>query len=126
MTDRILITGRNCDIPRNPFTNIHHLPTRRPSRLITRVWMAGEEAQIPSAEFLSATKPHSGVVPGSTEGGALHLVQTHDHPCQRTSSASLSPEFPSRLEVHWRTCADLALMLVAGCLAVAIMTLVLV
>jgi hypothetical protein len=122
MTDRILITGRNRDLPRNAFSNIHHMPKPRPSRLITRVWMAGEEAQIPSAKFLSATKPHSGVVPGSTEGGALHLVQTHDYSCRRTSSLPQS----TGLEVHWRACADLALILVAGCLAVAIMTMVLV
>lgn len=121
MTDRILITGRNRDLPRNAFSNIHHMPKPRPSRLITRIWMAGDEAQIPSAEFLSATKPHSGMVPGSTEGGALHLVQTHNL-CRRTSSLPQS----TGLEVHWRTCTDLALMLVAGCLAVGIMTLVLV
>lgn len=120
MTDRILITGRNRDLPRNAFSNIHHMPKPQPSRLITRIWMAGDEAQIPSAEFLSATKPHSGVVPGSTEGGALHLVQTHNL-CQRTSS---SPQ-PTGLEVHLRTAGDLAAMFVVGCIAVATLTVVL-
>ena len=117
MTDRILITGRNRDLPRHPFTNIHFLPEPQPRRRITRVWTAGDEQQIPSAEFLSATKPHSGVVPGSSGRGALHLVQTQDS-CQRTSS---SPQ-PTGLEVHWRTGADLVLMMLAGFLAVACMT----
>lgn len=121
MIDRILITGRNRDLPHRPFTNIHFLPEPQPCRRITRVWTAGDEQQIPSAEFLSATKPNPGAVPGSSGRGALHLVQTHKH-CRRAPSRP----HPYRLGVHLRVAADIGMMLIAGCLTVAMMTLVLI
>lgn len=115
MINRILITGRNRDLPRDAFART------QPRLCVTRIYMAGHEQQIPSAAFLLSTKRHSGAVPGSSGRGALHLVQTHKH-CRRAQSRPQT----TRLGVHLRIAADLGLMLVAGCLAVSLMTLVLI
>lgn len=115
MINRILITGRNRDLPRDAFART------QPRLCITRVYMAGQEQQIPSAAYMLSTIRHSGAVPGSSGRGALHLVQTHNL-CQRAPSRP----HPTRLGAHLRSAADLGLMFVAGCLAVSIMTLVLI
>lgn len=115
MIDRILITGRNRDLPRDAFART------QPHLCVTRIYMAGHEQQIPSAAFLLSTKRHSGMVPESEAGGTRNLVYTHKH-CRRAPSRP----HPTRLGAHLRPAADLGLMLVAGCLAVSIMTLVLI
>ena len=115
MIDRILITGRNRDLPRNAFART------QPRLCVTRIYMAGHEQQIPSAAYMLSTIRHSGAVPGSSGRGALHLVQTHKH-CRRAPSRP----HPYRLGVHLRVAADIGMMLIAGCLTVAMMTLVLI